>query len=80
MNVTWMDLFGRKLSAASAAAVVLSGALGAFCVLQLARVNQVSADQRVEYRDRRHRDCLCGLQRRSADERAERFERGPLGL
>ena len=44
MDVTWMDLFGRKLSAASAAAVVLSGVLGVFCVLQLARVNRVTTD------------------------------------
>jgi len=44
VDVTWMDLFGRKLSAASAAAVLLSGALGVICVLQLARVNQVTTD------------------------------------
>jgi signal transduction histidine kinase/DNA-binding response OmpR family regulator/HPt (histidine-containing phosphotransfer) domain-containing protein len=37
-----MDLFGRRLSAASAVAVVLSGALGVFCIMQLARVNQAS--------------------------------------
>ena len=42
MDVTWMDLFGRKLSVAAAAAVVLSGVLGVFCVLQLARVNQAA--------------------------------------
>jgi signal transduction histidine kinase/DNA-binding response OmpR family regulator len=37
-----MDLFGRKLSIAAAAAVVLSGVLGGFCVLQLARVNRAA--------------------------------------
>jgi signal transduction histidine kinase/DNA-binding response OmpR family regulator/HPt (histidine-containing phosphotransfer) domain-containing protein len=37
-----MDLFGRRLSIAAAAAVVLSGGLGVFCVLQLARVNRAA--------------------------------------
>ena len=44
MDVTWMDLFGRRLSVASAAAMVLFGALGVFCVLQLARVNRATTD------------------------------------
>jgi hypothetical protein len=44
VNVTWMDLFGRKLSAAAGVAVLLSAVLGVFCVIQLARVNQTTTD------------------------------------
>ena len=37
--MTGIDLFGRKLSVAAGVVVMLSGALGAFCLVQLARVN-----------------------------------------
>ncbi len=40
--MTWMDLLGRKLSVAAGVVAVLSGALGVFCLMQLARVNRTT--------------------------------------